>query len=600
MLKNIIIIFTLLLSIQSLCQDIKSQLTPKEQTWIDEHPVVYHGYDPEWKPIGFIDDKGKYAGISADYLNLIGLRIGIEFKPYPGIKQWSQSLSLIKNEDILFLPALAQNEERNKYLNFTETYSAYPFVIVNRKNGDFIGGLKDLDGVKVAAPKNYYITGLLKQEQIDMELIYKAGTEECLLAVSTGEAEATVANLTVVSHYLNYSGFENLKIAAPTSYPKIEVKMGVSKNHPELLSILQKGINSVTQKEKNNIIQNWVSVKYEHGVNMTKVWTIAGMSLGLALIIFSVFFYYNRKMKKAQLALKSSYKEITNQKIIIEQKNEEVMASITYAKRLQNAILPTEKQINEALNDSFVLFLPKDIVSGDFYFLETKNNSNNVFFTVADCTGHGVPGAMVSMVCSNALHQAVIEEDLNEPAQVLNSAKANLEKRFARSGENIKDGMDISFCELDKRKKILQWSGANNPLWIVRSNQNFEATTKFIDLTIDSVKPIVLKGENCHLIELKADRQPVGKYEYSKSFSNHIIQLCNGDSIYLFSDGYADQFGGKDGKKFKSKRFKKLIMNLQNESMPKQHDILRDNFKKWKSEFEQIDDVCVFGVKINS
>lgn len=605
MLKKIIIILTLFVSVCSFGQDNKIQLTPEEQAWVDAHPIVYHGYDPEWKPIGFVDDNGRFAGISADYLNLIGPRLGIEFKPYPGIEKWSESLSLLKNEDILFLPALAQNEERNKYMNFTETYSSYSFVIVNRKDGNFVGGLDDLDGIKVATPENYYITGLLEQEQINMEFVYKAGAEECLLAVSTGEADATVANLAVVSHYLNYSGFENLKIAAPAGYPKIEVKMGVSKNHPELQSILQKGINSVSQKEKNKIIQNWVSVQYDYGVDMAKVWTIGGIATGIALLIFGVFLYYNRKMKKeielrkeAQLALNKSFDEITEQKIIIEHKNEEVMASITYAQRLQNAILPTSTQISEALENSFVLFLPKDIVSGDFYYLETKNNGNNVFFTAADCTGHGVPGAMVSLVCSNALHQAVIEEDLNEPAKILNSAKTNLEQRFARSGENIKDGMDISFCELDIKKNILQWAGANNPLWIVRSNQNIEETNKYIDSIVTDVKPNVLIGEAYHLIEIKADRQPVGKYEYFKPFTNHSVQLFAGDSIYLSSDGYADQFGGKNGKKFKSKNFKKLLLDIQNETMSKQQLILKEKFTFWKSDFEQIDDVCLFGVRI--
>lgn len=247
---------TLIIGINSSAQQVNIQFTPQEQAWIDAHPIVYHGYDPEWKPIGFIDDNGKFSGISSGYLELIGPRIGIEFKPYSGIKQWSESIQLIKDQKVLLLPALAQNEERNTFLDFTETYSSYPFVIVSRKDGEFIGSLDYLDGNKVAAPKNYYMTGLLEQEQIDMDFVYKSGTEECLLAVSTGEVEATVVNLAVVSHYLNYNGSENLKIAAPTRYPKLEVKMGIAKGNPEFVSILQKGINTLTQQEKSDIIQN--------------------------------------------------------------------------------------------------------------------------------------------------------------------------------------------------------------------------------------------------------------------------------------------------------------------------------------------------------
>ena len=348
-----------------------------------------------------------------------------------------------------------------------------------------------------------------------------------------------------------------------------------------------------------------MSVQYDYGVNMTKVWTVAGISAGIAILIFGTFFYYNRKMKKeitlrkeAQIALNKSFDEITVQKQIIELKNEEVMASITYAQRLQNAILPTKEQIKTVLSNSFVFFLPKDIVSGDFYYLETKNNGNLVFFTAADCTGHGVPGAMVSLFCSNALHQAVIEENMNSPALILDSAKANLEKRFARSGDNIKNGMDVSFCCLNKTTKELTWAGGYNPLWIIRSNSKIDSTHAFVDSVKDESKVSILNSDDYHLIEIRADRQPVGKYEYYKPFTNHTIQLFDGDTIYLSSDGYADQFGGDNGKKLKSKTFKNLLIDLQLKSMKEQHSILNKEFIKWKSDFEQIDDVCVFGVKI--
>jgi len=160
--KQVLLILTLLIGFSSFAQDGRIDFTAEEQKWIDAHPVVYHGYDPEWKPIGFVDDNGKYAGISADYLNLIGPRIGIEFKPYEGIESWSHSLELLHNGDILFLPALAQNEDRNKFLDFTDTYSSYSFVIVSLKDGNFIGGMEDLDTKKVVTPENYFITGLLE------------------------------------------------------------------------------------------------------------------------------------------------------------------------------------------------------------------------------------------------------------------------------------------------------------------------------------------------------------------------------------------------------------------------------------------------------
>jgi ABC-type amino acid transport substrate-binding protein len=581
------------------------ELTAKEKQWIKENPVVSFGYDPQWKPVGFMDENGDFQGISSGYLDLISERVGLEFKPYPNIKTWDESLKLVANKEVLFVPAVTFTEERTSFLDFTETHSSYAFVIVSRKDNAYIGGLDYLEDVKVAAPKSYYITGELEKLDINMNFTYHPGVKDCLESVAKGETDATVTNLAVVTHYLSYPEFENLKIAAPTSFANDKMRMGVAKGNPELVSILNKGLGTMTQLEKSTIIQKWVTVQYDHGVDMKKVLTIAGVIGGIVFIIFGAFFYYNRKMKKeivlrheAQIALNESFKEIQNQKVVIEEKNEDVMASIIYAQRLQNAILPTVTQIKSALNNSFVLFMPKDIVSGDFYFLETKHDNNLVFFSSADCTGHGVPGAMVSLVCANALHEAVIENDLNKPSEILDSAKFNLEQRFARSGENIKDGMDISFCSLNLVKKEIQWAGANNPIWIVRDNNKIEKTENLIDNFSSEKLPKLTRSDNFHLIEITANRQPVGKFDYYKPFTNHTIQLCDGDTLYLSSDGYADQFGGENGKKMKSLNLKKLLLNIQSKSMLEQHNILVNKFNSWKGDIEQVDDVCIFGVKI--
>lgn len=538
------------------------------------------------------------------YLNLIGSRVGIEFKAYPGISKWSESIKLIKENKIMFLPTIAQNDDRDKFLDFTEVYSDYKYVIVTHKNSEFIGSIKDLAEKRVAVAENYNVTALLEKKHINMKFVYKSGIEGCLLAISTGNADATVTTIPIVSHYLNYNGFHNLKIAASTSLPNIEIRMGVRKDNQDFVNILQKGINTISHQEKYQIFNTWVhDIQFDHGVDMVKVWTIGSLSIGITFLIFSIFFYYNRKMKneialrtEIQVALNKSFDEVTKQKLITENKNEEVQASIIYAQRLQKAILPTMTQISDSLKESFVLFLPKDIVSGDFYYMETKDN-NKVFFTSADCTGHGVPGAMVSLICSNALHQAVIEDNLNKPSDILDSAKKNLELRFARSGEDIKDGMDISFCVLDIKEQKLMYAGAYNPLWIVRHNKHIMKSKKFIEKYV-GIKPQLLESKEYHLIEVRADRQPVGKYDFYTPFVNHEIDLLRGDSIYLSTDGYADQFGGVKGKKMKSRNFKRLLLTIQNESMEKQQLILNEIFINWKKKFDQIDDVCVFGVKV--
>jgi len=266
--------------------------------------------------------------------------------------------------------------------------------------------------------------------------------------------------------------------------------------------------------------------------------------------------------------------DITKQKSaeeLVSQKNKDITDSLNYAKRLQNAILPPVKSLKQHLPNSFVLYLPKGIVSGDFYWIEKINDV--IYFAVADCTGHGVPGAMVSVICSNFLSKAFNEEQIYEPAAILNRVRELVINKFGNSAEELRDGMDISLCALNLENKELEWAGANNPLWIIRKASS-------------SVE------------ELLADKQPIGMFVTKKPFTNHKIELNTGDLIYLFSDGYADQFGEKTGKKYKSVALKRLLLKNKELGMEGQLQALNMEFEKWKGALEQIDDVCLMGVKI--
>ncbi len=261
--------------------------------------------------------------------------------------------------------------------------------------------------------------------------------------------------------------------------------------------------------------------------------------------------------------------------IVIEQresmaiKNKEITDSITYARRIQAAILPPDSLVKSLLPNTFILYKPKDIVAGDFYWIE--KSGENVLVAAADCTGHGVPGAMVSVVCNNALGRSVREFGLTEPSRILDKSREIIIHEFERSEEEVTDGMDISLCALNMKSKMMQWSGANNPLIVIR------------------------QGE---IIEVKPDKQPVGKYSGATPFTNHSIQLENGDMIYLFSDGYSDQFGGPNGKKLKYKAFKQLL--LRNSSLPlsEQKNKLDLALAEWQGQLEQLDDICVIGIQI--
>ena len=299
--------------------------------------------------------------------------------------------------------------------------------------------------------------------------------------------------------------------------------------------------------------------------------------VGMILIAGFLYFVFNRLKitRKQKTVIEEQKEEVEAQKEKVEmahheleEKNNEILDSIKYAKRIQSAILPPNHIIEKYLPNSFVLYKPKDIVAGDFYWLEEKKGK--VVFAAADCTGHGVPGAMVSVVCNNALNRSVREHGLVKPSDILDKTREIVIQEFEKSDEEVQDGMDIALCAIEGNK--LNYAGANNPLWIVRKNT---------------------------IIEIKADKQPIGKYDNSSPYTNHELTLENGDCIYVFSDGYVDQFGGEKGKKFRAKALRELLLRIQKEPLNKQKSILNETFENWRGSLEQVDDVCMIGVKFN-
>ncbi|MDP1802741.1 MAG: tetratricopeptide repeat protein [Bacteroidota bacterium] len=297
---------------------------------------------------------------------------------------------------------------------------------------------------------------------------------------------------------------------------------------------------------------------------------------GLILVLlFSIFIFNRFKVtQKQKIIIEQKEKETQKQKHLIEEKQKEIVDSINYAKRLQDAILPQVNSIKESFSklngDACVVYQPKDIVAGDFYFFE--DNNDHLFIAAADCTGHGVPGAMVSVVCSNALTRSVNEFNLTDPGEILDKTTELVLDTFSKSVGQVKDGMDISLLCIDKKNKIIAWSGANNPLWYL---------------------------ENGNIInELKPNKQPIGRSDDPQPFVTHTLSSAVGRTFYLITDGYADQFGGAEGKKLKSKNFKNLLSSISTLSLDEQATIVLQNFNIWKGTYEQVDDVCVIGIRI--
>ena len=272
--------------------------------------------------------------------------------------------------------------------------------------------------------------------------------------------------------------------------------------------------------------------------------------------------------------------EVVKQKEEIELKTKEleilfkqVTDSIHYAKRIQEAILPPNNLVKQILPESFVLYKPKDIVSGDFYWIDKKKEW--CYFAAVDCTGHGVPGAFMSIVGYNLLKDILKNTDSMQPSIIMdkmNDGVANTLHTNTTSGKQTKDGMDMTLCALNYDTLELQFSGAFNPLYIIRGNE---------------------------LIQYKADKFPVGMFIGEKqNFTNHSIQLQKGDSIYIFSDGYADQFGGPKGKKFMAGNFRQLLSDVSKLPIEKQKTMLNQTIEEWRGNLEQVDDILIIGVKV--
>ena len=294
---------------------------------------------------------------------------------------------------------------------------------------------------------------------------------------------------------------------------------------------------------------------------------------GMVLVLAFLIFIFNR------------YKVTQKQKNVIEEQKDDIVASITYAKRIQDALLRNEKLDIDHLPDHFMIFKPKDIVSGDFYW--TLEKKDHLYIAVVDCTGHGVPGGFLTMLGASFLNEICSTSVLVSPGDILNKLREKIINELAADG-STKDGMDISLLKINLKTHQIAWAGANNPLYIFRNPTRDD----------EGVKGQASPEKGIEII--KGDRQPIGHSEELHPFTNHEIQLQKGDQIYLFTDGFADQFGGPENKKFSYKRFRELLKDVATLPMKEQKEILAKTFVDWiaQGEDEQVDDVCVIGVRL--
>jgi len=385
-------------------------------------------------------------------------------------------------------------------------------------------------------------------------------------------------------------GYKSLIADVAYNYSKLSQITGDYKNAYDMYLLYKQMTDSInTKKAEKEAIATQLKYDYEkkeieqkeqqrqeqlaHDEELKRqhiiIWSVSGgfVLLVIFMLILATRFRIIREQKTV----------IEKQKMLVEEKNKDLTDSIHYASRIQKALLTTHDYLGKHLNEYFIFFKPRDIVSGDFYWAFAGNN-DNFFLACCDCTGHGVPGAFMSLLNISMLNESVIEHKITRPDLVLNDVRHNLIKALNPEGSDTesKDGMDCVLCSFDMKKGTLNLACANNPVWIIPSAAGVNG-----------------------VVEITPDKMPVGvQYGEQKPFTLKTAPIEKGDCIYLFTDGYADQFGGAKGKKFKYKQLQELIVANANKPMAEQRRILSETFEEWKGDLEQVDDVLIIGIRV--
>jgi len=518
----------------------------------------------------------------ATVLNNLGLVYEKEALFDSALSYFNQSLDIL--ETIGHIPSISStiNNIANMYYRKDDFEKALLFYnkSINYKNqiGDQNGIVHSNLGIAVVHQKN-------KQFDIAIDIANKALASSKELKYTDGIARSydilTELYAEVGKYKEAYESMRNFAIykeellneESTRNLAQFKAEYEAEKRESEIA--LQKAEN----EQSKAIIKQQTTQLYAFAIGII-----------LVLILAGVVMQGYRQKRKANILLESQNIEITKQKALIEEKNRDIMDSINYARRIQYAILPPKNYVDDCLSDLFVFFKPRDIVSGDFYWIEKKHN--RVYTSVIDCTGHGVPGAFMSIVGHNAINQAVNEIGLEKPSDILDKVNELVLKSLHQTDKtDVKDGMDMALCSYMPEQKIVEYAGANNPIYILRREQNI-----LIENDME-ITPII-ENNGLYLFEIKANKQPIGAYAYRESFTNHVINVSKGDLVFMFSDGFPDQFGGSKGKKYKYKPFKDFLMALYDKPIKTYSDLLDKELFEWKGMHEQNDDICILGFKV--
>jgi len=556
-------------------------LSAEEYSFLKQHHTLRVGVGIAWPPFQYLEN-GEFKGMASDYIDIVSERLGIRVEIVKNISSFQQVLEMAQKREIDVLGCVTETPDRKEYMDFTIPYFSSPVVIITAKDAPLVGGLADLSHKKAAFVKTLADYSRVKDSYPLIVPYFVNTPAEKLEAVSFGKADACIENLAVTSYFIHKYNLQNLKVAAKSGLPGTELAFASRNDWPLLCGIFNKAIKSISKEEHDAIYMKWLPVRFEYKADWSEIikWLI--LIFSAFAIILGTTLFCNRKLSAEISVRKQVEKALQTSKETAEAANKKIMESINYAKLIQRSLLANIDVVKSYLPNSFFIWEPRDIVGGDIFF--TESFEDGFIVAVIDCTGHGVPGAFMTMIAISALRRIIRDDGCHDPAKILKRlnfiVKTTLhqDKAYAISD----DGLDIGICFAE--------IGSRN------QKPYFPQKSGFPTLTFAGAKmPLycVDKGQVC---VIKGDKKSIG-YKCSDpdfSFTNHTVTIQKGICFYMATDGFADQLDIGD-RRFGSRRLRNLLKEIAHLPFEKQREMIMEAFEAHKGNRQRQDDVTVAG-----
>jgi len=522
--------------------------TPAEKAYLERASAIQMCVDPDWAPFETINPQGQHEGIAADLIQMVAKRTGLRIELYP-VKDWEASLAASKSKRCQIMSFLNQTPAREAWLAFTDPIFFDPNVIITREEHGFVADVKGLQNETVALPRGTMIEERVRRDFPNLKLVLTGSEPEAMVLVSERKADLTIRSLIVAANAIKKEGLFNLKISGQIPEYTNKLRIGVLKDERLLLSILNKGVQTITPQEREAISNKHVLINVQQGIDYQLVWQIlGGASLALMLVML-----WNRKLNALNKKLDLAHQSLTD--------------SINYALLIQNAILP-DRHLKQAMGEQFfVLWRPRDIVGGDFYFY--RGDDGGKLFGVIDCAGHGVPGACMTMAAHAALEVATQAAGYQDPAAILQQTDTVV-RNMLPLDDRIVATIDASFCHYAADTHTLTFAGAHQSLFWT-------------------------DGVVCQ--EITGGRRSLNDRKHG-IYTNVKLQAAPSHTYYLTSDGLLDQAGGDSQHGFGAKRFHAWILQHAHLSLAEQRQALIEALDAYRGSQLQRDDITVFAFRL--